>query len=130
MARLVKVNIEELLKSCGANEACLDGEVTYERFHELSHYLTQWQLLAPNLNISQDEVEAIESEHQKAVMRRITFLDTWKQRMSFKATFRALVDALLSIGRAEDARGVCKTLTGKHHARLWTVYVLANPLLT
>ena len=114
MACASKVSIQDLVKSCGVEEASLDREVTYECFYEISSYLTQWKRIAPKLDISKVEVEAIESEHQKAEMQRVLFLDTWKQRMSFMATYRVLVDAMLSAGRAEDARGVCKTLTGKH----------------
>ena len=96
-------------------EAAFYREVTSDQFHKLVPYLTQWQLLAPNLNISKHEVEDIESEQQKPVMQRISFLKTWKQKMGFKATYRALVDGLLSIGREEDARGVSQILTGKIH---------------
>ena len=115
MACASKISIQDLVKSCGVEEASLNREVTYECFYELSKYLTQWKRIAPKLDISKAEEEAIESEHQKAEMQRVLFLDTWKQRMSFMETYRALVVAMLSAGRAEDARGVCKTLTGKHN---------------
>ena len=111
-ATMANVSSQDIISSCGVEDTCLDREVTKEHFYELSHYLTQWKLLAPNMNISQDEVETIEREHTTVEMQRIIFLNTWKQKMSSKATYRALMDALLSIGRAEDARGVCKTLTG------------------
>ena len=115
MAKLAKVSIQALVKSCGISEACLDREVTYERFNDISSYLTQWKRIVSNLNISQDEVDAIENDNpKKAEMQRISLLHTWKQKMSFTATYRALVDALLDIGRAEDARGVCQILKGKH----------------
>ena len=113
MASPVKFSVQDLVKPCGITEACLDREVTYECFNDISGHLTQWKRIAPNLNVSKAEVEAIESEEQKAEMQRVSFLHTWKQKMAFKATYRALVDALLSIGRAEDARGVCQILTGR-----------------
>ena len=112
------ISVQDLVESCGLELACLDREVTYEDFHEISHCLTQWQPLAPKLiqdnTKAKAAVEAIESEHSSAVKQKIAFLDTWKERMAFKATYRVLVDALLSIGKAESARKVCKTLTGKH----------------
>ena len=114
MAKLARVSIQDLVKFCEITEDWLDREVTYERFNDISSHLTQWKRIVHSLNISEDEVEAIENDQPKAEMQKISFLKTWKQKMSFKATYRALVDALLSIERAEDARGVCQILTGKH----------------
>ena len=111
------VCIQDLVKSCGVEEACLGKEVIYVHFHEISRYLSQWKLVSPKMNISQAEVETIESDNRKSEMQRVSFLDTWKQKMSMKATYRALIEALLSIGRAEDARGVCQVLISKFLAQ-------------
>ena len=110
----VHVQTQDLVKSCGLQEAVLDKEVTYDCFYEISRCLCEWKLAALKLNISQAEVDAIERENGKVELQRVNFLKTWKQKMTFKATYRVLVEALLSIGRAEDARGVCQTLTGIH----------------
>ena len=88
--------------------------MNYECFYEISHCLCEWKLAALKLNISQAEVDAIERENGKAELQRVNFLKIWKQKMTFKATYRVLVEALLSIGRAEDAREVCQTLTGMY----------------
>ena len=116
------ISVQDLVESCGLELACLDREVTYEDFHEISYCLTQWQPLAPKLiqDNTRAEVEAIESEHSNAGKQKIAFLDTWKERMAYKATYRVLVDSLLSIGKAEIARKVCKTLTGIIHHNLYT----------
>ena len=105
--------MQDLVKSCGVQEALLDGEVTYECFYEISRCLSEWKLAALKLNISQAEVDAIERENGKAELQRVNFLGVWRQKMTFKATYRVLVEALLSIGRAEDARGVCRTVLGE-----------------
>ena len=72
--------------------------------------LTKWKLIALKLGISQADVEIIASE--KVEMQGVTLLKIWKQRNAFKATYRALVVALLSIGQAEDASGICQILKG------------------
>ena len=107
MAAPSKVSLQDLVKSCGIEEVLLDREVTYVHFYEISRCLCEWKLAALKLNISQAEVDAIERENGKAELQRVNFLGVWKQKMSFRATYRVLVEALLSIGRAEDARGVC-----------------------
>ena len=108
------VSVQELVRSCGLEEASLESEVTYVHFDDISRYLSKWKRLATKMTISQPEVDDIESDHpNKAEMQKVSFLDTWKQKMTFKATYRVLMEALLSIGRAEDARGVCQILRGK-----------------
>lgn len=105
------VSIQEVVTHCAVEEAWLDKEVLYTSFHDISQYLSQWKLLAPKLNISQSEVEAIESDHHKnAEMQRVGFLQKWKQKMSMKATYRALAESLLGIQRTEDARGMIKSM--------------------
>ena len=107
------LTIEDIARHCGAEEAWLDREVPYTCFYEISNYLSQWKLIAPELNISQAEVEAIEHDHQSAEMQKIGFLEKWKQKMSMRAIYRALMSSLLNITRAEDARSVCQILKSK-----------------
>ena len=110
---MAALSVQDLVKSCGVQETLLDKEVTYIRFYEISRCLCEWKLAALKLNISQAEVDAIERENGKAELQRVNFLGVWRQKMAFKATYRVLVEALLSIGRAEDARGVCRALLGE-----------------
>lgn len=105
--------IEQLARHCLVEVAWLDREVARTSFYDISKCLSQWRLLAHRVNISPAEVEAIESDHQGAEMQRIGFLGKWKQKMSIRATYRALIASLLSIERAEDARCVCQVLKGK-----------------
>ena len=106
-----KISVQDLIMSCGLEDASLlNKEVEDVEFYELSQYLTKWKLLASKLGVKAD-VYTIESE--RADMQRVKFLEMWKQRCAFKATYRVLVDALLSINQADNARGVCQILRGK-----------------
>ena len=82
-------------------------------YHEISRYLSEWKLIAPKVGLSDDEVAAIEEDNSKAERKRISFLETWKQKFAMKATYRVLIESLLGIKRVEDARGVCQVLKGK-----------------
>ena len=105
--------LQDLVKECGIQEAWLGREVAPEHYYEISGYLSQWRQLAiTRFNIPEGTVENIESDNRTAEERKVSFLRTLKQRMSMQATFRALIEALLSIGRTDDARGVCQILTG------------------
>ena len=112
MAR-ANVILQDLVRECGIQEAWLGREVAPEHYYEISGYLSRWRQLATTVfDIPESTVEDIESDNRTAEMQRVSFLGTWKQRMSMQATFRALIEALLSIGRKEDARGVCQILKG------------------
>ena len=112
MASKVCASVQDLVQHCGIKEACLNAEVTPECFHDISRYLSRWKLLAPKLKLSSADIEDIEKDNRKAEEQRVSFLDKWKQKRSYEATYRALVESLLSIQRMEDARGVCCVLKG------------------
>ena len=107
--------IEDLVHYCGIQASCLDKEVSYAYYFEISRYLSQWKLIAPKLKFTDDEVESIaeSTKNEVAEVKRISFLKTWKQKFAMKATYRALIESLLGIKRMEDARGVCEVLKGE-----------------
>ena len=126
---------------CGVKEACLERQVIPDRFHEVSRYLSRWKLLAPKLNIPPAEVEKIEAENSTDEAQRDSFLKKWHD-LSEKATYKALVDSLWSIGQDDDARGICGLLTGmlgpltrinmeeQPHGSVFSAVVgLANPMI-
>lgn len=104
------ITTQDLIQHCGLEDACLEREVAREYFQDLSWYLSEWERLAPLLNISHTEVDDIDRENPKPEKKRGSFLKLWKQKMSIKATYRALIDSLLRIGRGDDAKGVCQVL--------------------
>ena len=99
------LTIPDLAKHCGISEASLETEVSRELIPQLSRCLSQWELLSPLLQI---DVDTIKSDNHKEEVKRVSFLEVWKQKMSFKATYRVLVESLLKIERVDDAKGVCR----------------------
>jgi len=55
-------------------------------------------------------VEAAEMDANSEVERRRKILATWSARFAFKAKYRVLIEALLKIGRADQAEKVCRVL--------------------
>ena len=91
----------------------MNKEITRDRFHEIGPSVSKWKLLAPILNLTQPEVEAIERDNHEEELKRVEFLSVWKQKQCVHATYRALVVALCRIERREDAMKVCKVLKGE-----------------
>ena len=109
---MAAVSVQDLVEHCGLEESWLEREITGRCFHDLSRYLSDWRKLAPSLNLSRTDVDDIERDNPRAEAKRESFLERWEQK-SVKATYRALVDALLRIERVNDAKGVCQLLKGK-----------------
>ena len=102
--------VVSLVQHCGIEEANLDIEVTNDCFHEISLSLSDWRLLDL---LTDAEVGAIESSSHTEESKKKAFLNKWKQKLSSKATYRLLVDALLRIERKDDALKLCKLLKSK-----------------
>ena len=122
MACFSPISIEDLVRFCEVTDCCLNQEVRESDYWKISGYLSQWKLIAPQLKVTEAEVEAIEGDNSSEERRRVGFLKVWKQKNSFKATYKLLVSALLSIQRTEDARAVCQLLKSEQtwgHSQGW-----------
>ena len=49
-------------------------------------------------------------KQRKKKKKRQAFLESWKAKFAFKATYMVIVKALLKIGRADQAEQVCRVL--------------------
>ena len=110
MATSGEISLKDIASHCNVEESCLDKEVTSAIYHKISCYLSKWKLIAPTLNFTDGEVELLDEDNINVEMKRISFLRTWKQKFAMKATYRALMESLLGIKRAEDATGICQVL--------------------
>ena len=112
--RMTTVTVVALLQKFNLKDSDLDLEIARGQFMEVSHCLTEWKLLALNLPEFEDcEIDDIESDNKSEEGKRLSFLKKLKQKLSINVTYRLLVNKLLTIGRAEDARRLCTQLTGK-----------------
>ena len=105
------MSVEKLALHCGIQVSSLEEVVTSEYYIELSRHLSQWKLIAPKVGLTDDEVAAIDAKPE--IEKGVSFLETWKQKVAMKATYRALIESLLGIKSVEDARGVCQVLKGE-----------------
>jgi hypothetical protein len=110
MAAVEKIHVADLTQHCGIEDGCLDEEVNSANYHEISKHLSKWKLIAPKLRFTDDEVESIDADNPKAEEKRVSFIKSWKQKFAMRATYRVLIQSLLSIERVDDARGVCQIL--------------------
>ena len=108
------VTLEELVKEVGVAPEALDKRCSDDHLRSISLFL-DWQTVAPHLGLSETDQEGIESDGKKEPVKRLKTLVDWKAKFAFKATYRRLIEVLLTTGRADHAEEVCKLLKGTYH---------------
>ena len=113
------VTLDELLKEVGITPKQLDEKCTDEHLHDIALFLKSWRTLAPHLmrSSSSSEVEAVERNSHGEEEKKQKFLESWKAKFAFKATYRVLVEALLKIGNADQAEQVCHLLVSQQPSK-------------
>ena len=127
MATPAEISLEDIASHCKVETSCLDEVVTSAYYHEISRYLSKWKLIAPKLKFTDDEVESIDQDNLTAEMKKVSFLKEWKQKFAMKATYRALMESLLGITRAEDALGVCQVLRDSQNSNVQGACSIETP---
>ena len=108
------VTLNDLLQHHGLSEDNLNQEIASDKIHEISTLLTDdWRLLAPKMNITEAVVNEIKRDNDSEELKKIGFLKKWKKKQSIRATYRVLVDVLMSNGNSNDASRVCQLVIGK-----------------
>ena len=103
--------VDDLVRKAGVKN--IDQECTNDDFLALSDLCDPWKLVGSHLRLSQSQLSAISEENKSTALKRLTVLQRWKESFAFKATYRVLVAALLSCGKADQALKVCKVLAQK-----------------
>ncbi len=106
------VTLKSLLVLHGLSEECCGSKVSDVHLEKISRFLSQSiQCLAPYLGIKQRIVSDIDKlSHKGEKEKRRTFLIKWREVKGPEATYRNLIQALLTIESVEDAEEVCKLL--------------------
>jgi len=104
------VTLDELCMEVGVTLHQLNKPCSSEHIQDIALFLDSWRNVAPRLGLSDAEVEAAEMDANSEVERRRKILATWSARFAFKAKYRVLIEALLKIGRADQAEKVCRVL--------------------
>ena len=108
---MAAITLEELLKKVGVCPEKLNDCISDDHLLKISMFLTSWRTVAPFLEIKSNHLEDIEQEKDEQV-KRLNVLQKWKGIFGYKATYRKLVEVLLSLAKADVAEKVCDLLKG------------------
>lgn len=105
-----EVTLDELLKEVGISPTQLNKPCTREHLQDIVLFLESWRTVARHLGLSKVQVEDVECDASAEKEKRQAFLESWKAKLGFKATYMVIVEALLKMGRADQAEQVCRVL--------------------
>ena len=106
---MAAITLEELLKEVGVCPEKLNECISDDHLLKIALFLISWRTVAPYLDL---EPDAIEPEGKSEQEKRLKTLKMWKGKFGFRATYRKLVEVLLSLTMADIAEKICHLLKG------------------
>ena len=110
MASQSPVTAEELATEVGLPLEFLDRSFDEKYVHLLSGFCDRWESIGYGLQLTKSDISGVKDDSPDTEVRRIMMLQTWKERFAHKATYRALIEALLQSGRAQQALDMCRKI--------------------
>ena len=107
------ITVEELEERYQIPQGLLDDTFTDEHAREFALSVDSWELLASHLDLSEQQIEAIKIDNESQEVKRLKVLNKWKQKFAYRATYRRLLEVLLSIDRKDLACNVCELVASK-----------------
>ena len=105
-------SLESLLKDTPREK--LDWLVSTSDISEVARRLSKWRRLAPHLHISpQQEEEIVNSHPSDLELQTLKCLQKWSHDQYFKATYRALIQAVYKVEDLNLIDEICKLLKAK-----------------
>ncbi len=114
-----QVTLQELIKRYSLTDEQLDSEIEYSDTPKLALCFDNVELYSSAMELtSAEEVDVRESRHvdgnQTAMMK---CLQIWKEHNPSQATYRALLDIVLELGKGDTAHQICQQLTQRKRYR-------------
>ena len=107
MADKSPITANELAKKAGLSLESLDFPFRVDHAHILAGFCDPWETIGYHLRLNSAEINAIKEDNSSAEKRRIATLQAWKEKFAYRATYRVLIEALISCGHAQQALDLC-----------------------
>ena len=109
---MAAISLKELLKKVGLCPEKLNESIIDDHLREIALFLTSWRTVASHLDLDENDLDDAEQGGRKVKDKSLKALQIWKGKFGFKATYRKLVEVLLSLAMADVAEKVCNLLIG------------------
>ena len=108
------ITLDELVKETEIRSERLNECISDDHLCKIAVFLTSWRTVTQHLKLSENDLDAIERECKDEQEKRLKALRKWKGRFAFKATYKKLVEVLLSLAMADVAEKICCLLKGNY----------------
>ena len=98
---MAAITLEELLGKVSVHPEKLNDSISDDHLHAITSFLTSWRKVATYLGLSENYLDGVEQEGKDEQEKRIKALQKGKGKFGFKATYRKLVEVLLSLAKAD-----------------------------
>ena len=109
---MAAITLEELSEQVGVYPEKLNESISDDHLLEIALFLSSWRTVIPYLSLSEMDVNDVEQGGNNEKDKRLKALQRWKGKCGFKATYKKLVEVLLSLAMADVAEKVCHLLKG------------------
>lgn len=107
--------LEELLDNAGFEGQHLNQRCSEKHLVKIgTQYCGEWQMIGYHLNLTEDEISAINNNNTSTEQKSVRALMKWRDKYSHKATYKVLVEAFLSNKRVDTAQRIIEWL--KHQS--------------
>ena len=100
------------MKEVSVHPEKLNESISDDHLREIAILLISWRTVATHLELSESDLDDVEREEKDEQMKKLKALQKWKRKIGFKATYRKLVEVLLSLAMADVAEKICLLLKG------------------
>ena len=111
---MAAVALDELLKQVGVHSEKLNESISDDHLRIIALFLTSWRTVASHLHLDEYDLGYAEQGGRRVKDKSLKALQIWKGKFGFKATYRKLVEVLLSLAMADVAEKVCHPLKGMY----------------
>ena len=109
---MAAITLEELLEKVSVHPEKLNDSISDDHLREVALFLTSWRTVSSHLDLDENDLDDAEQGGRKVKDKSLKALQIWKGKFGFKATYKKLVEVLLSLAMADIAERVCNLLKG------------------
>ena len=112
-AHLSLPTLNDILNKTKIGVKDIDKECSDEHILDIALILEKWELVARSVGLNSTDIETIKHSSTDLELQRMHFLERWKKKFAFNATYRCLVEGLLKCNLTDLAVRVCSLLSSK-----------------
>ena len=90
------ISIEEAADHTGVGLDILSKECSDDTYLLLANFCLDWRLIGRHIGLTDADLAAVDVDNRSEEGRRIGMLKKWMEKFAHKATYRALIEALLT----------------------------------